>query len=86
MKTPKCLGANLTQQWLQRYGWEIIPHPAHSPDLAPSELQSVYYGQRDTLEILQETLWHSRTAVQNQNNRRGVAVPSSLPVGLMLAD
>ncbi|GFO48549.1 histone-lysine N-methyltransferase SETMAR [Plakobranchus ocellatus] len=29
--------ANLTQQWLQRYGWEIVPHPAHSPDLALSD-------------------------------------------------
>ncbi|GFO17360.1 histone-lysine N-methyltransferase SETMAR [Plakobranchus ocellatus] len=27
---------NLTQQWLQRYCWEILPHTAHSPDLAPS--------------------------------------------------
>ncbi|GFO42107.1 histone-lysine N-methyltransferase SETMAR [Plakobranchus ocellatus] len=29
--------ANLTQQWLRRYSWEILPHPAHSPDLAPSD-------------------------------------------------
>ncbi|GFO30137.1 histone-lysine N-methyltransferase SETMAR [Plakobranchus ocellatus] len=29
--------ANLALQWLQRYGWEILPHPAHSPDLAPSD-------------------------------------------------
>ncbi|GFO28906.1 histone-lysine N-methyltransferase SETMAR [Plakobranchus ocellatus] len=29
--------ANLTQQWLQRYSWEILPLPAHSPDLAPSD-------------------------------------------------
>ncbi|GFN96862.1 EF-hand calcium-binding domain-containing protein 6 [Plakobranchus ocellatus] len=29
--------ANLTQQWRQRYGWEILPHPAHSLDLAPPD-------------------------------------------------
>ena len=29
--------ANLTQQWLQRFGWETLPHPPHSPDLAPSD-------------------------------------------------
>ncbi|GFS16987.1 histone-lysine N-methyltransferase SETMAR [Elysia marginata] len=29
--------ANLTQHWLQRYGWEILPHPANSPDLTPSD-------------------------------------------------
>ncbi|GFR82095.1 MORN repeat-containing protein 1 [Elysia marginata] len=26
--------ANLTEQWLQRYRWEILPHPAHRADLA----------------------------------------------------
>ncbi|GFO00387.1 histone-lysine N-methyltransferase SETMAR [Plakobranchus ocellatus] len=25
------------RQWLQRYGWKILPHPTHSPDLAPSD-------------------------------------------------
>jgi len=29
--------ANLTQEWFQRYGWEVLPHPPHSPDLAPSD-------------------------------------------------
>ncbi|GFS20046.1 histone-lysine N-methyltransferase SETMAR [Elysia marginata] len=29
--------ANLTQQWLHRYIWETLPHPAHSPDLVPSD-------------------------------------------------
>ncbi|GFN87767.1 ribonuclease hi [Plakobranchus ocellatus] len=33
--------ANLTQQWLQRYGWKILPHPAHSPDLAPSDFHLI---------------------------------------------
>ncbi|GFR63971.1 histone-lysine N-methyltransferase SETMAR [Elysia marginata] len=27
--------ANLTQQWLQRYGWEILHPPTLSPNLAP---------------------------------------------------
>ncbi|GFN97785.1 histone-lysine N-methyltransferase [Plakobranchus ocellatus] len=32
---------SLTQQWLQLYGWEILPHPAHSPDLAPSDFHLI---------------------------------------------
>ena len=27
----------VTQGWLEKYGWEILPHPPHSPDLAPSD-------------------------------------------------
>ncbi|GFR83669.1 histone-lysine N-methyltransferase SETMAR [Elysia marginata] len=29
--------ANLTQQWLQRYGWEIFPHTAQNSYLIPSD-------------------------------------------------
>ena len=29
--------ARVTQGWLEKYGWEILPHPSHRPDLAPSD-------------------------------------------------
>ncbi|GFR72234.1 histone-lysine N-methyltransferase SETMAR [Elysia marginata] len=29
--------ARVTQGWLEKYGWEILPPPLHSPDLAPSD-------------------------------------------------
>ncbi|GFS12807.1 histone-lysine N-methyltransferase SETMAR [Elysia marginata] len=29
--------ARVTQGWLEKYGWEILPLPSHSPDLAPSD-------------------------------------------------
>ncbi|GFS19423.1 histone-lysine N-methyltransferase SETMAR [Elysia marginata] len=29
--------ARVTQGWLEKYGWEILPHPPQSPDLAPSD-------------------------------------------------
>ncbi|GFO40925.1 histone-lysine N-methyltransferase SETMAR [Plakobranchus ocellatus] len=28
--------AKSIKEWLERYKWDIIPHPAHSLDLAPS--------------------------------------------------
>ena len=30
--------AKRTQDWLKRYNWETLPHPPHSPDLAPSDI------------------------------------------------
>ncbi|GFO33507.1 histone-lysine N-methyltransferase SETMAR [Plakobranchus ocellatus] len=29
--------AKRIKEWLERYRWDIILHPAHSPDLAPSD-------------------------------------------------
>lgn len=29
--------ANITKSAVQELGWEIIPHPSYSPDLAPPE-------------------------------------------------
>ena len=29
--------ANLTQSTLDEFGWEVLPHPPYSPDLAPSD-------------------------------------------------
>ena len=29
--------ANTTRDWIQRYGWEVLPQPPYSPDLAPSD-------------------------------------------------
>ncbi|GFO40464.1 histone-lysine N-methyltransferase SETMAR [Plakobranchus ocellatus] len=32
-----CRFVTFDRKSLQRFGWEILPHPAHSPDLAPSD-------------------------------------------------
>ena len=29
--------AKFTQDWIKRFNWETLPHPPHSPDLAPSD-------------------------------------------------
>ncbi|GFS08619.1 histone-lysine N-methyltransferase SETMAR [Elysia marginata] len=34
--------ANLTQQWLQRCGWEILPHPTYRPTSHPPAFICLY--------------------------------------------
>ena len=44
--------ANITKDWLRKYSCEVLIHPPHSPDLAPSDyhlfgpLKSHLAGQR----------------------------------------
>ncbi|GFR65634.1 histone-lysine N-methyltransferase SETMAR [Elysia marginata] len=61
--------ARVTQGWLEKYGWEILPHPPHSPDLAPSDyhlfgpLKSELAGKR--FDDDEELVDHVRKWLQN---------------------
>ena len=61
--------ARVTQGWLEKYGWEILPHPPHSPDLAPSDyhlfgpLKRELAGKR--FDDDEELLDHVRKWLQN---------------------
>ncbi|GFS13845.1 histone-lysine N-methyltransferase SETMAR [Elysia marginata] len=47
--------ANLTQQWVPRYGWEILPHPVHSPRLAFSDFHLFGPSKRHLGDMAFET-------------------------------
>ncbi|GFS18350.1 attractin protein 1 [Elysia marginata] len=61
--------ARVTQGWLEKYGWEISPHPPHSPDLAPSDyhlfgpLKRELAGKR--FDDDEELVDHVRKRLQN---------------------
>ncbi|GFS21875.1 histone-lysine N-methyltransferase SETMAR [Elysia marginata] len=61
--------ARVTQGWLEKYGWEILPHPPHCPDLAPSDyhlfgpLKRELAGKR--FDDDEELLDHVRKWLQN---------------------
>jgi len=63
--------AEMNQKKLHELGYEILPHPAYSPDLAPTDyhlfkhldnfLQGKIFENRDALENCVSEFFYSRT-------------------------
>lgn len=71
--------AKMTQDWLKRHNWENLPHPPHSPDLAPSDfhlfgpLKQHLAGQRfDDDDDLTEEVTNWLKTLDEKFLRRGM--------------
>ncbi|GFO00589.1 hypothetical protein PoB_002709400 [Plakobranchus ocellatus] len=64
---------------LQRYGWEILPHPAHSPDLDTLREQSLQLCENsrrlDQLSMLIHS--HAQTGNINKNHKNNINRPQN---------
>ena len=54
--------AKMTQQALTTLGWEVLPHPAYSQDIAPSD----YYLSRVLKHHLQEKSFDDQDQLENE--------------------
>ncbi|GFS03474.1 histone-lysine N-methyltransferase SETMAR [Elysia marginata] len=57
--------ARVTQCWLEKYGWDILSHPPHSPDLAPSDYHLFGPLKHELAGKQEELVDHVRKWLQN---------------------
>jgi len=71
--------ARLTSEAIAKMGWEVLPHPSYSPDLAPSDyhllgfVKDQLHGQRyETMEAIQKALCPCLWMAGTEFYRRGI--------------
>ncbi len=58
--------ANLTIALIQQLGWTRLPHPAYSPDLAPSDFWLFHRLKRNLRGVSFPSLEHLKEAVSDK--------------------
>jgi len=71
--------AHLTSETTAKMGWEVLPHPSYSPDLAPSDyhlfrfVKDQLHGQRyETTEAIQKAVRQYLRMAATEFYRRGI--------------
>jgi len=71
--------AHLTSEAIAKMGWEVLPHPSYSPDLAPSDYHLFGFvkdqprGQRyETTEAIQKAVRQCLRMAGTEFYRRGI--------------
>jgi len=71
--------ARLTSEAIAKMGWEVLPHPTYSPDLAPSDYHLLRFvkgqllGQRyETTEAIQKAVRQCLLLAGTEFHRRGI--------------
>jgi len=71
--------AHLTLEAIAKMGWEVLPHPSYSPDVAPSDyhlfrfVRDQLHGQRyETTEAIQKAVRQCLRMTGKEFYRRGI--------------
>ena len=65
--------AKVTKQKIREFGWEVLPHPTYSPDIAPSD----YHLFRSLQNILENKIFKDIEDVREEVTRFFASKPVS---------